>query len=146
VASIIRIVNAIHFLFLAAIILLAFVSYQYVLDDEFRDGFLPLLIMLPGFYFFSITLLLAAFFSAKRFLWVNFTGSLICLLIIVTSDLFLIPAWGIHGAAIANLAAYSAASFFNIFMFNVKTGTRFFELLMIQKSDIKNIKEVISKK
>jgi Na+-driven multidrug efflux pump len=102
--------------------------------------------MLPGFYFFSITLVLAAYFSAKRFLWMNFTGSLICLFIIAIADILLIPVWGITGAAWANLAAYTAASVFNILIFKIKTGIRLSDLLMIQKKDKKTLKEFLNTK
>jgi O-antigen/teichoic acid export membrane protein len=73
--------------------------------------------MLPGFYFFSITLLFAAYFSAKNILWINLVGSSICLIIIVIADLLLIPDFGIKGAAIANTIAYTLATAFTMGMF-----------------------------
>jgi O-antigen/teichoic acid export membrane protein len=146
VATMVRVVNAINIFIIAAIAIIAVIIYNFFLGGEFYTGFIPLLIMLPGFYFFSITLVLAAYFSAKRFLWVNFTGSLICLFIIAIADILLIPVWGITGAAWANLAAYTAASVFNIFMFKIKTGMRLIDLMMIQKKDKSNVKEFLNAK
>jgi O-antigen/teichoic acid export membrane protein len=79
--------------------------------------------MLPGVYLFGMVIPLPAFFSAKRLLWINFFGTLICLLLILVLDLWLIPIWGGNGAALANSVAYSVAAIFLYYNFNLKTNT-----------------------
>ncbi len=112
-----RVLNYLNLLIVGLIIFTAFVIYTYFLRQDYFEGFLPLLYMLPGFYFFSITLLFAAYFSAKNILWINLVGSSICLIIIVIADLLLIPDFGIKGAAIANTIAYTLATAFTMGMF-----------------------------
>lgn len=93
---------------------MAFFIYLFFLPEIFFDGFRPLLIMIPGYLLFIFATLMAAFFSARRKLQVNFYGSLLCLLIIVSLDYWLIPKMGIAGAAIANLVAYSITAVYFI--------------------------------
>jgi O-antigen/teichoic acid export membrane protein len=117
IVRLIRFLNYLNLLIIAGIISVALFFYHYFLPVRFSNGFFSLLLMMPGYYFFSITVLLAAFFSSRRILWVNFAGSAICFLVIIAADVFLIPRFGIEGAAIADSIAYSAATIFNILMF-----------------------------
>jgi O-antigen/teichoic acid export membrane protein len=135
VAGIARILNFLNLFFCVLIISVSFCIYTYFLNPEYFNGFIPLLYMVPGFYFFSILLLLAAYFSAKKILWVNLAASLICFLIIVILDIILIPVWGIKGAAIANTVAYSSSALFTIFIFLRHTNIRLTEIFFLKKSD-----------
>lgn len=134
-AGITRTLNYLNLLLTGGVILTALIVYTNFLPDEFSKGFRPLLFMLPGFYFFTITLLLAAYFSAKRLLWVNFTGSFICLAIISISDIILIPRLGIEGAAWANTIAYATATTFNIIMFLKISKIPVSDLFRFKKED-----------
>jgi O-antigen/teichoic acid export membrane protein len=139
VAGLARIFNFLNLFFCGLIISVSFFIYTYFLSPEYFNGFIPLLYMLPGFYFFSILLLLAAYFSAKKNLWVNLVASSICFLIIVILDIILIPAWGIKGAAIANSVAYFSSALFTIFIFLRQTDIRLTEIFFLKKSDWKLI-------
>lgn len=137
VAGLTRVFNFLNLFICGLIITVSFFIYTYFLSPDYFKGFTPLLYMLPGFYFFSILLLLAAYFSAKKILWVNLAASSICFLIIVILDIILIPLWGIKGAAIANTIAYSSSALFTIIMFLRHTKTRFTEIFFLKKSDWK---------
>ena len=130
-----RLFNFLNLFIIGLIVLTAFLVFSFLLQPEYTGGFKPMLFMLPGYYFFSITIILAAYFSAKNLLWVNFAGSSICLVSIVVADFILIPKMGITGAAWANTIAYSLASVFTIIMFlrysNLKPGT----LFILKKND-----------
>jgi len=135
----VRVLNIFNIILAGCIIVVASGIYRYFLPEDYESGLVPLLLMMPGYYFFSVTLILAAYFSARKKLWVNFAGSSICFVIMITADLFLIPAAGIKGAAIANCIAYSMATAFNIFMYARISDTRVFELLRIKKEDWKRL-------
>ncbi len=137
VAGITRVLNYLNLAITGFIIFSSYIVYIYFLQSSYAGGFLPLIFMLPGFYFFSITLLLAAYFSAKNILWINFTASLICLSIIVVLDYFLIPIMGIKGAAIANSIAYTASSLFTIILFLKISKLRLADIFAFKKSDWK---------
>ncbi len=101
----------------------------------YSAGFKALLLMIPGFYFFCTVLLVATFFSAKRMLWINFAGSVFCLILILITDLLLIPWLGINGAAIANTISYLGSALFNIYFFTKYTGVRFSDLFRFSSED-----------
>jgi O-antigen/teichoic acid export membrane protein len=131
----VRVINYLNILAVAAIILIALLSYGVFLPESFSTGFYPLLLMLPGYYFFCMNILLAAFFSSRRLLWVNFIGSALCFIVIILADLLLIPAFGIRGAAIADSIAYSAATIYSIISFMRHSSCSFVDLFRISRTD-----------
>ena len=135
VMSIVRVINYLNLLAIAAIIVIALLMYDLFLPTGFSKGFLALLLMMPGYYFFCMNIILASFFSSKRLLWVNFTGSSLCFVVIIVADLALIPALGIRGAAIADSIAYSAAAIFSIISFMRHTSFVFADLFRMRKGD-----------
>lgn len=118
----------------------AWILYNLMLGAEFYEGFIPLLIMLPGYIFFVFTLLTAAYFSAQRLLWINFYGSLICVALILLLDLIFIPRWGIEGAAISNTIAYGSSAVFMILLFLKNSASSVSELFKIRKDDFRIIR------
>lgn len=137
-----KLMNYLNLAIAALIILVAFLFYNYFLPVAFSDGFQSLLIMMPGFYFFTMTTILAAYFSGKRLLWINFVGSALCFLVIVISDLILIPKLGINGAAVANSIAYTASAIFCVILFIKITHSRFFDFIVLRKNDLESIKKL----
>ncbi|MBI1344457.1 MAG: oligosaccharide flippase family protein [Terrimonas sp.] len=137
----IRVLNIVNLIILVGLIGVSCTLYFYFIPD-YASGLPSLLLMLPGYLSFSITLLLAAFFSAKRRLLVNFYGSLLCFLVIITADFLLIPRWGIQGAAVSNTIAYGLATIFNIFMFSRIAGIPVKNLFMVRTSDIQQLKKI----
>jgi len=101
-----RLMNLATILILLGIVAVAFLMYSWFLPPGYSKGLLPLLIMLPGYFFFATTTLLAAWFSARRLLKVNLIGSCLCFLLILVADLMLIPSYSLIGAALANTLAY----------------------------------------
>ncbi len=134
-----RVLSYINLLLIGLLVLVSWMFYTYFLGPDFFAGFKSLLLMMPGYYFFCLNILLAAWFSARRLLWINFAGSSICLALILLADLLLIPAVGINGAALANSIAYSAAGFFHLWMFMRKTQTGLAEFFRFDKTDWRGI-------
>lgn len=135
VAGITSLFNFLNIIIIGLLVSVSYLIYTFFLQQEYSNGFKPMLYMLPGYYFFSITIILAAYFSAKNLLWVNFAGSAICFVVIIVSDFLLIPSLGIKGAAWANSIAYILATVFTIVMFMRFSGTRPGALFLFKKSD-----------
>ncbi len=142
--KIIKIANWINIVLIGFLLIFAFLAYAYFIPD-FASGFRALIIMLPGYYFFCISILFAAYFSAKRKLIYNFYGSLICFGLIIVFDILLIPRWSIEGAAISNTMAYTLATIFNIFMFQRSTGISMKKLFFFEKVDWTDFKQLITR-
>jgi O-antigen/teichoic acid export membrane protein len=113
--SICRIVFYIHIFLSIVLIAGAWIIYLFFLPRIYFDGFLSLLLMIPGYLFFTITTILAAYFSANRLLRINLTGSVLCCALMLLMDLVLIPSLSYKGAAIANLVAYSVTTVYFIY-------------------------------
>ena len=135
VIRLVRVINYSNILVIGIIILVALLTYDLFLPASFSAGLFPLLLMIPGYYFFCINILLAAFFSSRRLLWVNLIGSSLCFIVIILADLILIPPFGIQGAAIADSIAYSAAAIFSILSFMRHTSFSFADLFRIRRTD-----------
>ena len=135
VIRLVRVINYSNILVIGIIILVALLTYDLFLPASFSAGLFPLLLMIPGYYFFCINILLAAFFSSRRLLWVNLIGSFLCFIVIILADLILIPPFGIQGAAIADSIAYSAAAIFSILSFMRHTSFSFADLFRIRRTD-----------
>ncbi|HLF45513.1 MAG TPA: oligosaccharide flippase family protein [Chitinophagaceae bacterium] len=134
-AGITRIFSFLNIVIIVVLVFISFLIYSFFLQPAYASGFKPMLLMLPGYYFFSITIILAAYFSAKNLLLVNLAGSIICFTSIAVADFLFIPLMGITGAAWANTIAYSLASLFTIVMFLKYSGFKPGELFILQKSD-----------
>ncbi len=119
----------------AILIVVSFLIYQFFLPPVYFDGFFSLLIMLPGYLLFTITTILAAYFSANRLLKVNLIGSVICCAVMLLLDFLLIPTMSYKGAAIANLFAYSIATFYVIARLTTFIKTSLKQLFILKKSD-----------
>ncbi len=141
--KIVKFVNWVNIVLIAVLFIFSFLAYTFFIQD-FASGFKALFMMLPGYYFFSINILLAAYFSAKRKLIINFYGSLICFVLIIACDILLIPRWSIEGAAISNTMAYALATIFNIFMFQRSTGISMKKLFLFEKTDWLYFKQIMN--
>ena len=128
-------INYLNLLAIVSIIVIALLIYDLFLPANFSNGFFALLLMIPGYYFFCMNIILAAFFSSRRLLWINFIGSLLCFVVIIVADLVLIPTLGIRGAAIADSVAYLAATIFSIISFMRRTSFSLADLFGIHRAD-----------
>jgi O-antigen/teichoic acid export membrane protein len=103
----------------------SYLLYECFLPGDFSQGFHSLLLMMPGYLLFIFSTVLAAYFSANRFLKINLTGSVLCFAIILILDFLLISRYSYTGAAIASSVSYAIKVIFFIIMMNRKTSVSF---------------------
>jgi O-antigen/teichoic acid export membrane protein len=101
--------------------LLAFLLVPYLIPllfgEEYKESIIPVKILLPGVLLFCIATVLAAWFAGKNMLKVNLAGSILCLLVILSLDLALIPSLGIKGAAIASSTGYGVTGIYFVILY-----------------------------
>lgn len=114
-----------HILIGILLIAISFLIYKLFLPVEYFNGYFSLLIMLPGYLIFTITTIMAAYFSANRLLKVNLIGSIICCCAMLLFDFILIPFWSYNGAALANLISYTITTIYFIHRACNFTNSRF---------------------
>ena len=133
--SVCRILFYTHFILGLLVISVSLIIYTFFLPAIYFNGFLSLLIMLPGYLLFTITTMLAAYFSANRLLKINLIGSVLCCVFMLLLDLLLIPTLSYQGAAIANMISYSVTSIYFIYraMSFIKISLK--DLFIIKRSD-----------
>ena len=117
------------------LIIAALIIYKFYLPSIYFDGFPSLLIMIPGYLVFTITTILAAYFSANRLLRINLVGSVLCCVLMILLDLLLIPSLSYKGAAIANLIVYSITTAYFIFNSVSISKVTFKDFFAIRKAD-----------
>ena len=133
--SICRVIFYTHIVLSFVLAGVALVIYLFFLPSVYFDGFISLLVMIPGYLLFTITTILAAYFSANRLLKINLAGSTICCLLILVLDIILIPALSYKGAAIANLIAYSLTTVYFIYRSMSILHLSLVDFFVIKRSD-----------
>ena len=82
--------------------------FVFVFGPSFNNIHAPFLLLLPGIFAMSVTVLLAAFFSGHGHVKLNVVGTGIGLLVVVAMDFLLVKNHGIKGAALASSIGYTA--------------------------------------
>jgi O-antigen/teichoic acid export membrane protein len=141
--SLCRLSFYIHIFLTMLLIVVSFIIYIFFLPGIYYDGFLSLIIMTPGYLFFTTTTLIAAYFSANRLLKINLIGSVLCCVIIVLLDLLLIPLLSYKGAAIANLFAYSITTIYFIYRSMSVINVSAKDFFAIKRSDFNIFSEKV---
>jgi O-antigen/teichoic acid export membrane protein len=138
--SLMRVINTI---LLIAVILAFFIApwlIPFLFGEQYRESVQSFQYLLPGFFMFGVSIMLAAYFAGKNKLYINLAGSVICFVLVLCLDLWLIPVQGIKGAAIASSIAYSVSALYNIIKF---TGYRIggiTDIILIKPKDWPMIK------
>ncbi len=97
----------------------------------------PLCILLPGIVIFSIPKVLASDIIGRGKPIINTYAALASLVINIMLNLFLIPKWGISGAAFASSIAYFVGAGIILRAFLKISGSSLIDTLLIKKSDFK---------
>lgn len=99
-------------------------------------------ILLPGVILFCIATILAAWFAGHNKLRINLGGSVLCLAVIAALDLWLIPAKGMKGAAIASSIGYATTAIYFMIVYCSTSKTSPAKLFVPEPNDAKYIRGV----
>ena len=141
----VRLMNFVTLIVVVTVVVIAIAFYNWFFQKEYTKGLIALLLMLPGYFLFSITTLLAGWFSVKRLLKINLIGSFLCFVIILAADLILIPLYSLNGAGLANTIAYSVTTFYFIVQFRKHMAVGMKQLFLWKKNDILVFKRFTSR-
>ena len=130
-----RITNTFLFIILIPAAVLASWVIPIFFGSAFKNSATVFLYLLPGFFFFCSNIMLAAYFAGLNKLKINLTGSVICFILVLLLDLWLIPTKGIYGAAIASSIAYTAATAYSTWRFILIERRPLKDLFLMQKQD-----------
>jgi O-antigen/teichoic acid export membrane protein len=106
---------------------------------EFLPAIIPLCILFFSTMFSSIGLTLGSLALGKGSPQICTYAMAISFLTTIGLDIWLIPVWGLIGAAIANTSGLAIMAFFYLAIFRKETKIKLVKFLLIQKEDFKNI-------
>jgi len=104
--------------------------------QEFAPAIGPLRILLPGVLAIGFARMLFAVFNARRRPWIPAAIAAGTLLVVTALDLWLIPRYGIRGAAAASLVAYTLAAAASLALFAVTNRYCPWTFLAPKRSDL----------
>ncbi len=113
--------------------------------DVFLPSVMPLLILLPGIIAFSYPKILCADLAGRGKPIYSLYASVISLGVNIPLNLWLIPRWGISGAAFATSVAYIIGALVVIAAFIKVSGESWGEILIIKKIDFQDYKNILYK-
>jgi O-antigen/teichoic acid export membrane protein len=116
---------------LAALGVLAFGNYfvRLIFSPTFIDSVMPLYLLLPGVVAMSVSQVLTADISGRgKVIWNTYAVSFAAA-INIALNIFLIPRYGISGAAIASSVSYSLSAAIRVIMFCYLSGNALSTLL-----------------
>ncbi len=88
-----------------------------VFGPAFRGSVAPLLWLLPGVTFFSLTMVLAGHIGGIGKPYLNLIVATFSLIVVVPATLLLVPRFGIAGAAVANGTSYAVSAIATVAIF-----------------------------
>ncbi|UCE17742.1 MAG: polysaccharide biosynthesis C-terminal domain-containing protein [Gemmatimonadota bacterium] len=104
-------------------------------SQVFLPSVVPLRILLPGIVILSISKVLSGDLSGRGMPIFSTRASIASLFLNVPLNFFLIPKWGIAGAAFASTVSYTAQTFIVIYYFVKISKNRVFDTLIIKPAD-----------
>ena len=112
--------------------------------EEYKEAGISMIILLIGIIFASIGKVAPAYFYTKGKPSIHLIVATIVLGINITLNFALIPVMGINGAALASTISYIFYGVIYIIMLK-KEGISIKQLLILQKEDIKSLKQLLPK-
>jgi O-antigen/teichoic acid export membrane protein len=138
-----RIARHTYFIIFILVLILFFTAkliIKFFFGSEFLPSVKPLLLLLPGIIALAGSKTLTADLAGRGKPQIGTFAAFTSLAINIPLNLYLIPKWGISGAAFASSAAYIAANIIVIIAF-VKTSKKsWFDILIIKKIDLRDYK------
>ena len=119
--------------------------FPFLFGVTFHHVQIPLLFLLPGIYGLSVISFLSNFFSGKGNVFISVMAAAMALLIVVAGDFIFVFRYGIEAAAMVSSVGYLAMSVFYVRLFIKEAGISVTGFFVLNKDDIKVIKNVIRK-
>lgn len=116
-----------------------------VFSQKYGPSVQPLILLLPGVLFFTLSKMLSSYFFAKNLVKVNTIASVTAFVINLVLNIILIPVIQIKGVAIASTISYSFGGLYQLYMYKKDSQSKLKEILIVKPSDIKQIYSSIMK-
>jgi len=113
--------------------------------EEFLPSVNPLLILLPGIVALGVSKVFTADFSGRGSPEMGSYASFISLFVNISLNIWLIPLWGISGAAFASTISYTLAMAVTMYEFKITSKEKIKDLLIIKLQDLRDYPKAFNK-
>lgn len=141
----IKLSGILAFVAIAIFIFIPSEFYQIVFGDEFANIRIAILSLSPGILFFSVSFIISSYFSGIGKHYINSISSIVGLIAIILSSLYLIPKYGIIGAGISASFSYFATTLIKLIGF-CRIGKVSINQMIPTKRDLSELKEILKSK
>ncbi|MDB2426118.1 flippase [bacterium] len=112
---------------------------ELIFGDQYLKSIEPLLILLPGILAVAVARVWANDIAARGKVEVNMYIGFLTFVINLVGNIYLIPIYGLHGAAIATTISYTTVSVVTLVLYCRISSNNFLEALIVSKEDINKI-------
>lgn len=105
-SSIFDVLASLTFIFSAVLILFSKLEIAIIAADSYFDAWGIMITLIVGIVFFSFAQFLGTIYTANKKTTMAFVTNLIAAIVNVVANYFLIPVWGVQGAAVATSFSY----------------------------------------
>ena len=133
------------FVFALILALIARPLIKILFGSVFLPSVMPLIILLPGIIALGGCKILTADFAGRGKPQFGTYAAFVSLAVNIPLNLWLIPKWGISGAAFASSAAYITATLIVIVAFVKISNTTWVTILLFNKHDFQDYKNLLTK-
>jgi O-antigen/teichoic acid export membrane protein len=124
---------------IAAFAIIGPIAIPFLYGNRYDGAIKPLLILLPGLLMMALYQLLTRNFTSRGKQEINIIAACVALTLNVTLNIFLIPRFGISGAALANGLSYGTAALTLLVAFVRDSGHSVGETLLVRPAEIGEI-------
>ena len=119
-------------------------TFPFIFGRSFMQMDILFILLIPGILALSAHYPLTAYYAGKKRMIVNIKGTVLALLIIVAGDIIFIPLAGVKAAPIVSSIGYTSYFIYVLFVFSKEYQTSFKGFFMMNRSDIRWIKKMMS--
>jgi O-antigen/teichoic acid export membrane protein len=130
-----------HTIFITAAVALGFATVgpfaiRLMYGHRYVGAIAPMMLLLPGIVTMSLYLILSRNFTSRNRQQVNLVAACTALIVNVSLNWFLIPRYGIAGAAVSSTVSYSLAAMVLLVMFVRESGFSVGQTVLIGRGDL----------
>jgi len=122
---------------------LGYIFIPIIYGEEFSPSLIPFEIMILASISMGINKLFSVYFSSNNQIKLNFYSTVIGLFITISSNILLIPTYGIIGASISSFLTYSAIMFYSYY--KLPKNSTFENYFIMSIFDLKNYLKSLNK-
>lgn len=109
--------------------------FTLLFGETFNKMQLPFMILVPGIFFLSVQVLLAAYFGGKGQVKVNVISAVLALIAMVIGDYIFVPLYGIIAAAIVSTISYGVNVGYSLYVFYKDYSINLIDFFRWRKED-----------